>query len=139
MSTYLQSGLQNDCCGCGACVDICPTNAISMIVGNDASLYPKVDLNICKSCEKCKKVCPMNYSPRLIQYEPKAYAGYLKDESLRNKSASGGAFEAIIASLEKNNADLLVAGAIWDGTKVKHVLVEASKREKLKKSKYLSE
>lgn len=48
---------QTDCCGCGACFNVCPEGAISMEENQYGFLYPKIDRNICIGCGKCKKVC----------------------------------------------------------------------------------
>jgi len=41
------------CVGCGACVDACPAEAISMV--NDKA---KIDSNKCIDCGRCAQVCP---------------------------------------------------------------------------------
>jgi NAD-dependent dihydropyrimidine dehydrogenase PreA subunit len=41
------------CSGCGVCVDVCPTEAITLI--NDVAL---VDAERCDGCEECVEVCP---------------------------------------------------------------------------------
>ena len=42
------------CVGCGGCIDLCPTIAISMI--NDVVI---IDAELCTECSICIKVCPM--------------------------------------------------------------------------------
>ena len=42
------------CVGCGGCIDLCPTIAISMI--NDVVT---IDAELCTECGICIKVCPM--------------------------------------------------------------------------------
>ncbi len=46
---------QEKCTGCGGCIDLCPSIAISMI-------EDKVIINpdICSECQICVKVCPVN-------------------------------------------------------------------------------
>lgn len=48
-----------DCCGCGACSDICPKNAIKMVDGIGGYRYPQIDCSLCISCGTCLKVCPI--------------------------------------------------------------------------------
>jgi len=43
------------CVGCGGCIDLCPSIAISMI--DD---LVTIDDNLCTECGICVKVCPMN-------------------------------------------------------------------------------
>ena len=42
------------CVGCGGCIDLCPSIAISMI--NDVVT---IDAGLCTECNICVKVCPM--------------------------------------------------------------------------------
>lgn len=48
---------KKQCCGCTACVSICPHRAISMIPDRLGFLYPEVDLTACVECGLCKRVC----------------------------------------------------------------------------------
>ena len=43
------------CVGCGGCIDLCPSIAISMI--DDLVV---IDDQLCTECGICVKVCPMN-------------------------------------------------------------------------------
>ena len=42
------------CIGCGACIDVCPMDAIEMVNGKASIVEEK-----CKNCRVCKSVCPM--------------------------------------------------------------------------------
>ena len=44
-----------ECTGCGACVSICPKQAITMQPDAEGFLYPKVDGEKCVSCDLCGK------------------------------------------------------------------------------------
>lgn len=48
------------CCGCAACVAVCPKGAVEM--GLDAYGYavPAVDNGSCVMCELCLRACPMH-------------------------------------------------------------------------------
>jgi formate hydrogenlyase subunit 6/NADH:ubiquinone oxidoreductase subunit I len=43
----------NDCSGCESCVDICPTEAISMVDG-----HTFIDIDECLECGSCIDECP---------------------------------------------------------------------------------
>jgi ferredoxin len=45
----------NKCVGCGGCIDLCPSIAISMV--DDLVI---IDDQLCTECGICVKVCPMN-------------------------------------------------------------------------------
>jgi coenzyme F420-reducing hydrogenase beta subunit len=71
-------------------------------------------------------------------FEKKAFALMVEPEELREKSASGGAFETISTTLHREHADLMIAGAVWgEDLKVYHKLVTYDERNALKKSKYV--
>ena len=41
------------CVGCGACVEVCPAQAISMVGGK-----AKINADKCVDCGRCAQVCP---------------------------------------------------------------------------------
>ena len=45
-----------DCCGCGACMEICPKNAIEMVLEHEF-YYPKINHEKCIKCQMCLKIC----------------------------------------------------------------------------------
>lgn len=80
-----------DCCGCSACVQICPKHSISFQEDKEGFLYPRVDVGTCIDCGLCEKVCPVinQYAER----EPIiVYAAKNEDENIRFNSSSGGIF-----------------------------------------------
>lgn len=79
------------CCGCSACVHICPKHSISFQEDKEGFLYPKVDLETCIDCGLCEKVCPIINQDS--EREPqKVFAAKNNDETIRLKSSSGGVF-----------------------------------------------
>lgn len=48
---------KNECCGCMACVDICPVNAITVKKDEETFLYPVINKQLCVNCDLCEKVC----------------------------------------------------------------------------------
>lgn len=50
---------KEDCCGCAACVAICPKEAINMIEDEEGFDYPVVKENLCIQCFMCVRVCPI--------------------------------------------------------------------------------
>ena len=130
--------LAEKCCGCTACYNVCPVNAIQM-VQNEKGFFVPVVSDKCINCGLCKKVCQIDTSNSGI--EPTCKYGVVNsDNECRMKSSSGGVFSLIIESMsEEWGKKFHCFGAIWDNElNVKHV--EAIKREefdKFKGSKYV--
>ncbi len=85
---------EKDCCGCGACADICPKKCINLLFNENGFLFPKVDKNLCINCQLCNKVCPI-YNVRKRRIKNEFYAGQNIDNKIRNRSTSGGIFYAV--------------------------------------------
>lgn len=82
---------KENCCACGACYNICPRNAIEMIVDEYGFKYPKINYDKCIGCGACKKVCA--FQNVIEKNEPlQVVAAARKDEDKIMKSASGGIF-----------------------------------------------
>lgn len=81
------------CCGCGACMNICPKGAIDMREDPAGFKFPHIDTSKCIECGLCLKVCKFE-NPELV-YPRAAYICQLKDENTLALSTSGGAFRAM--------------------------------------------
>ena len=105
---------KKDCCGCTACMNICPKHAISMEEDEEGFLYPKIDKNLCVECGLCKKICAFqngyNIDNTLEKIE--VYASKSKSEEIRMMSSSGGMFYEIAKYILDN--DGVVYGVIFD-------------------------
>lgn len=102
---------KKDCCGCAACVQICPKACISLVEDTEGFLYPHVDRNSCIGCGLCEKVCPIINAgePR----EPlRCYAAKNRDERIRMESSSGGVFTLLAESIIEEGG--IVFGARFD-------------------------
>lgn len=83
---------KSQCCGCTACMTICPRQCITMQEDvKEGFLYPVVDLSLCIDCGACQKVCPVLHQgkdrkPLLV------YAAKNMNEQVRLASSSGGIF-----------------------------------------------
>lgn len=85
---------KKDCCGCSACVQICPVKCIHLQEDEEGFLYPVVDTEKCIACGQCEKVCPfINIED---ERKPiKVFAAQSKDDRLRLNSSSGGIFSLL--------------------------------------------
>ena len=98
------------CCGCNACVTICPKQCILMKEDEEGFLYPKINQELCIHCNICQKVCPVIKNKRNENSEILCYAAYSKDEEIRKKSSSGGIFTELSKQIFLNNGIVYGAG-----------------------------
>lgn len=82
---------KQNCCGCGACEQICPKHSITLMEDYEGFLYPKVDFDSCIDCKLCEKVCH-ELHPYPTREPKKVLAAFNKNEEIRLKSSSGGIF-----------------------------------------------
>lgn len=130
---------KDNCCGCTACMNICPTNAIIMKNDEEGFLYPIIDNDLCIECKLCKKVCGFQNENSFSDYsrDVKVYAAKHKDIDIRMKSTSGGVFTALSDFVLENRG--VIFGASLDSKmKVCHKKVYTKiERDKLRGSKYV--
>lgn len=129
---------KEDCCGCSACYNTCPTQAIHMKPDEEGFLYPVIDQALCVDCNSCVNVCPLicdgNYKEKTI---PEFFAAKHKSEEVLMNSTSGGAFTAISDAILREGG--VVYGADYDDEF--HVLHKRAEnydqRNRMRISKYV--
>ena len=99
---------KTECCGCGACMNICPKSAIQMQADEYGFIYPVIQQDLCVQCGSCMTVCGYQNKPK-AEEPKKVYAAASKNSGLLRKSASGGAFAVIAEAVLKNEG--IVYGA----------------------------
>ena len=129
---------QNKCVGCGACINICPNDAISLQSDDIGYYRANVNENKCIDCGICSKICPALELPKNENsLQPKCYAFITSNKNILWNSSSGGAF-SIFSKIILNDKGV-VGGAAWtDDFRVNHILIDnINDLNKLQKSKYL--
>ena len=82
---------KSKCCGCEACVQVCPKHCISFTQDHEGFFYPDVDTDTCIQCGLCEKVCPVLHP--YDEHKPQeVLAAINKNEEVRMQSSSGGVF-----------------------------------------------
>ncbi len=108
-----------DCCGCLACLNSCPVNAISAERDNEGFLYPDVDNTICINCGKCVRNCPEVQPCKTEKKTSKIFACYRKNLPKRLNSQSGGVF-ALLAEYVLNQNGVVFGAAFDDNWVLAH-------------------
>lgn len=125
------------CTGCGACINICPSGAVDMKVGEGGFFYPHIDTSKCTECNLCTETCPAANLDYPNNINPEVYAVISKTE-LRKKSSSAGVFSMLASwTLEQGG---LVCGAVFspDYRSVSHLLSDNPQDiQAMRKSKYI--
>lgn len=104
---------KENCCGCNACGDICPTGAISFNTDQEGFWYPTIDENKCIRCNKCEKICPIINIKSIKKNdfaEPDCYVAEHKSLEVVFSSTSGGMFSALAECMYREGG--YVGGAI---------------------------
>ena len=139
--TMIQITDKSKCCGCNACGDICPHDAITFKTDIEGFWYPEVDKNKCVECGLCEKVCPELHIAELKKNDyPKpshTIAAINKNMRIRWDSTSGGAFSALAEGMYGQGG--YVSGAIYneDFSVRNYVSGNSEDLARLRSSKYL--
>lgn len=83
------------CCGCAACINICPSDAIGWGKNGQGFFGPVIREDKCTDCGLCRKVCPYEISHVGKDADPEVYAAVHKNMDVLEHSSSGGVFTAL--------------------------------------------
>lgn len=122
------------CANCGACYNICPTNAITV---KDELFYTvSVNQSKCIECGKCIDVCPVN-SVRNVQNIVAGYSAIHNDKEIVARSSSGGAFTALADYVLMQNGVVWGAGYNNNFDNVVFQSTNITLLDNLRRSKYV--
>ena len=127
-----------DCCGCEACVQVCPKKCIDFSKDSQGFLYPLVNKESCVDCGLCENVCPVINKTTPAHNAPATlYAVKSNDDAVRKQSSSGGFFSLLADYVLTNGG--VVYGAAFDSIfNVCHTRVDnIADLPKLRGSKYV--
>lgn len=102
---------KHNCCGCSACVQVCPKRCINFDEDDKGFRYPLVDKESCIECGLCTKVCPCINTNESVK-PLNVYAAKNPDDKIRKNSSSGGIFTMLAEVIIKEKG--VVFGACFD-------------------------
>ena len=123
------------CANCGACMNACPVNAIT-VEKKQVFYSVKVDQTSCVRCGKCVSVCPVN-KPKAALNLQAAYVGRHSDQRVIGKSSSGGAFTALAEYFLAQGGVVYGAAFTSDCLEVTIQSTKAVRLDDLRRSKYV--
>lgn len=106
---------KKNCCGCNACYDICPKDAITLSTDIEGFWYPLVDTDKCINCGLCERTCPQLHIGTLKKNDfeyPVCFAAIHKNIEVRFGSTTGGLFSALAEQMYREGG--YVGGAIYN-------------------------
>lgn len=130
---------KTDCCGCTACANACPKNAIVMEPDTEGFLYPRVLADKCVDCGLCDKVCPVSSKPQAAEYSRSSVVLRTKKEDVLRNSTSGG-FTTPLAEWVLGQGGAVCAATYDADFRVVHTVLEAAEEDQLARmrgSKYV--
>ena len=113
-----------ECCGCGACANICPKHCIRMIENDEGFLYPQIQEENCVNCGACEKVCPILQKASAQDSRREARAVVHQDQDVLMKSSSGGLFSALADEIIARGGCVFGAAFTADFSRVHHIMAE---------------
>lgn len=130
----------SSCCGCAACVDICPKNAISVIEDKNGYYSIYIDNKVCIDCKLCEKRCHILQQKSLLRNDPlkaNSYAGWSKDNEIIKHAATGGVFTEIAKDFLSRTEAAVYGAELQADSTVKHVRISTiTDLKRLQNSKY---
>lgn len=113
---------ENECTGCGACVNVCPLNIICMKPNALGNIIPKIEVDSCIECHLCENTCPV-INPIALNTPFEVYAAYAKDNEIRIEAASGGMATVLSENFVENSG--IVYGSSHNGNlNIEHIRVD---------------
>lgn len=127
---------KENCCGCGACIQICPQQCITFQQDLEGFSYPVVNEEKCIHCNLCVEVCPELHQD-VARIPLDSFVAQTNDKKTQEKSSSGGVFFHLAEEIIKEKG--VVFGALTtDRGKIEHSYISSSTNLwKLQGSKYV--
>ena len=115
--------VNDKCCGCSACFNSCPVDAISMKENSEGFLYPVVNQDKCVKCGKCIDACQIGKFDKVVENGKRLYFAARQKDKLELASSSSGGVISLIAKniLQKGG---YVCAATYENGKLFHKIID---------------
>ena len=124
------------CCGCMACVDACPHEAVAVRRDSEGFPYPKIRQELCTKCNRCQAVCPMPEKAFEAEYR-RCFAVQAKDVGLRAAGSSGGVFPVLAEYVLEHGGVVYGAGFDTSMRVIHQKAASCAELSRLTQSKYV--
>lgn len=125
------------CCGCEACINICPKNAIQIEYDKSGFSFPTINHDMCIECGKCNDVCAFQNNVKTGKNPMATYAAINKHRTVLSQSSSGGVFAAL-SKIIFNNKGVIYGCAYDNQMNPKHIMItNENELYKIQGSKYV--
>lgn len=129
---------ENQCCGCSACMAVCPKSCIQMKADTKTGFHYPVSVHPddCIHCGLCQEVCPDKKPYNLLHSISEPYFAANNNPEILTRSSSGGLFYPI-AEMTVRQGGYVCAASYDTDFNVKHIIVNTiDELQKLIGSKY---
>lgn len=126
--------IPESCCGCLACVDVCPRGVLKQSIDREGFPIPEIiHLEQCIDCGLCLKSCKIhnatikqNKTAGTSEHRtlPNAYIAIGKDRRAIKRSSSGGIFWSIAKTFIKDLGGFVVGASINSDLLVNHDITD---------------
>lgn len=130
--------IKDKCTACGACVSICPKEALILQPEEKTGFYyPVLNENKCVECHLCEKTCHVLNPQKKYEEARKPFTVKVHDRSVLKRSSSGGAFSLLAEDVLSMNGVVFGAAYNFDEEKLEEKSTEEVCLDELRKSKYI--
>lgn len=130
--------IDDKCTGCGACVSVCPKNALSLKYDSEGFYYPSLNEAACINCGLCERSCQaLSVEESLVGKKRHYFMAKANDKDVVKASSSGGAFSVLANLVIKRGGVVYGARYNYDLERLEQASTETCSIKELRKSKYI--
>ena len=113
---------KENCCGCTACLNICPQKAIHMERDVQGFYYPMISVDKCVKCRLCEKICSFSH----FEHREKKVRCFAVRHKNANEveSSRSGAFFSVLVDYVLSCGGVVCGAALGKDLIVRHTIAE---------------